>query len=255
MHPTAIIDPKAKLADSVAIGPYSCIGPDVVIGEGTQVYNGVTITGRTTIGKNCRIFNNASIGSPPQDLKYNGEDTELIIGDNNIIREFVTINTGTIVTGKTELGSNCLLMAYSHIAHDCKVGNNVVLANAGTLGGHVIIEDNVVIGGLVGVHQFVRVGSYTIIGACSKAVKDLAPFAAYEGSRARFYGINSIGLKRAGFKTKQINNISQAYRILFRSGLNKTSALARMKKELGSSPEVKKIIEFINSSKRGISRA
>ena len=202
IHPTALVDKKAKLADDIEVGPYAIIGPDAEIQSSTSIGPYVAIEGYTAIGKNCRIFTGSCIGSPPQDLKYKkGTKSFLKIGNNNIIREYVTLNPGTEEEGLTSLGNDNLLMAYSHVAHDCKVGNECVIANAGTLAGHVTLEDKVVIGGLTAIHQFVRVGKLSIIGGCSKVVQEIPPFSTCDGHPARIYGLNLIGLRRSKMST------------------------------------------------------
>jgi len=254
IHPTAIVDPKAKLAETVKVGPYSFIGPNVFIDEGTVIGANCVIDGNTRIGKNCRIFTGAVIGSIPQDLKFKGEETFLEIGDNNIIREYVTINLGTKATGKTIIGNNNLIMAYSHIAHDCVVGNGVIIANVGTLAGHVTIEDKAVIGGMVAIHQFVRVGTLSIIGGCSKVIQDIPPYSTCDGHPAKFYGLNVVGLKRAGIKLDVRNALKTALKLIFLSGLSISHALEEIEKKLPAYPEIKHLIDFVRSSQRGICR-
>jgi len=254
IHSTAIVHPKAILAEKSCVGPYSIIGSGVSIGAGTDVGAHCVIEGDTKIGKNCRIFTGAVIGSIPQDLKFKGEKTSLEIGDNNIIREYVTVNLGTKTTGKTVIGNNNLFMAYSHVAHDCRVGNAVIIANGGTLAGNVVIEDKAILGGLVGIHQFVRVGTFSIIGGFSKVIQDIPPYSTCDGRPAKFYGLNVIGLRRAGFKEKIKKDLKTAFRILFQSGLSISHALQEIKKQLPPSEEVRHLIEFIKNSERGICR-
>lgn len=255
IHTTAVISSGAQISPDVEIGPFTVIGPKVKIGPEVKIANSCLIEGDTTIGHGCKIYTGAIIGSPPQDLKYKGEDTKLIIGENNIIREYTTINLGTIEKGLTKVGSNNLIMAYSHIAHDCVVGDNCVLANCATLAGHVTIEDRVVIGGLGAIHQFSRVGKYSIIGGCSKVVQDIPPFSTCDGHPARIYGLNLVGLRRAQVSAKTISDLKAAYKYLFFSGLNKQSALLKASCEVPQSPEVLYLIDFIKTSTRGISRA
>jgi len=255
IHPTAIVSKKAKLADDVQIGQYAIIADTVSIGPGTKIGAYCLIEGNTTIGKACEIFTGAVIGSRPQDLKYKGEKNFLEIGDNNIIREYCTFNPGTGENGLTFIGNNNLFMAYSHIAHDCKIGNNCVIANNGTLAGHVTIEDAVVVGGLVAIHQFVRMGKFSIVGGCSKVVQDIPPFSTCDGHPARVYGLNLVGLRRQGLEREAIEDLSHAFRILFNSGLSVKHALEKIEKEVKTQKEVSYLIDFIRKSQRGISRS
>jgi len=253
-HPTAIIHPKAKVADDVKVGPYSLIGEYVKISSGCDIGANCVIKGHTSIGRNCKIFTGAVIGSPPQDLKYKNEVTFLEIGDNNTIREYVTINPATKKNKKTIIGNNNLIMAYSHIAHDCLIGNNTIIANAGTLAGYVTIEDYAVVGGLVAIHQFVRVGSYSIIGGCSKVVQDVVPYSMCDGHPAKVYGLNVIGLKRANFPPNIRRDLRKAFKILFKSQLSLSHAIKRINEEIEKSHEITYLINFIKNSKRGICR-
>ncbi|MCM8757511.1 MAG: acyl-ACP--UDP-N-acetylglucosamine O-acyltransferase [Candidatus Omnitrophica bacterium] len=254
IHPQAIVSKKAYLGRDVDVGPYSIIGDNVKIGDGTKVGSFCVIEGNTTIGKNCKIFTGAVIGSIPQDLKYKGEETFLEIGDNNIIREYCTFNPGTGEGGRTVVGNNNLFMAYSHVAHDCVVGNNCVIANNGTLAGHVTIEDRAVVGGLVAIHQFVRVGKLSIIGGCSKVVQDIPPFSTCDGHPTRVYGLNLVGLKRAGFDSKVISKLSHSFKILFNSGFSIKNAIFQLEQEKDLPQEVLYLINFIKSSSRGVCR-
>ncbi|MDB9799683.1 acyl-ACP--UDP-N-acetylglucosamine O-acyltransferase, partial [Candidatus Pelagibacter sp.] len=216
IHETAIIDPRSKIFSNVSIGPYSVIGPDVEIGENTIIHSHVNISGHTKIGKRNKIYPFASIGNDPQDLKYNGEETKLIIGDKNTIREYVTINPGTVGDGgKTLIGNNCLLMISSHVAHDCVVGNNVIIANNVPLGGHAIIEDNVVIGGNSAVQQFTRIGKMAMIGGMTGVLHDVIPYGLSIGNRNSLQGLNLIGLRRAKFENKEILGLNEAYKKIF----------------------------------------
>lgn len=255
IHNTAIVSDKARIASDVEIGPFTVIGPKVKIGLGVTIANGCLIDGDTTIGDGSKIYTGAIIGSPPQDLKYKGEDTKLIIGENNIIREYTTINLGTIEKGVTTVGNNNLIMAYSHIAHDCVVGDNCVLANCATLAGHVTIEDKVVIGGLVAIHQFTRVGKFSILGGCSKVVQDIPPFSTCDGHPARVYGLNLLGLRRAQISARVISDLKSAFKYLFFSGLCKANAIEKIQGFISQSPEVLYLIDFLQSSSRGIARA
>jgi UDP-N-acetylglucosamine acyltransferase len=254
IHPTAIVSEKARLGEKVQVGPYTVIGDNVSIGEGTVIGAHCVIEKGTALGKRCRVFTGAILGSIPQDLKYKGETSFLEIGDENIIREYVTINPGTEENTKTVVGSHNLIMAYSHIAHNCLIGNNCIIANAGTLAGYVTIEDKAVVGGLAAVHQFTRVGSLAIIGGCSKVVSDVPPYSTCDGHPARVYGLNLVGLKRQGVNSKVIKQLSHAFKILFNSGLSLRHALEKLSEESYTSEEVSHLIEFIKNSKRGICR-
>ncbi len=252
IHPTACVHPEAKLGKDVEIGHYSIVGEHVKIGDKTQVESSCVIKGRTQIGQRCKIFTGAVIGSPPQDLKYKGEDTEVIIGDDNIIREYVTINLGTVSRGKTIIGNKNLLMAYAHVAHDCEIRDEAIIANLGTFAGHVTIENKAIVGGLVAVHQFVRVGQLAIIGGCSKVVQDIPPYAMVDGHPARIYGINSIGLKRNDVGPETIRHIKTAFKILFKMKLSTSNALRKIKDEIPPDSCVSYLVEFIKNSKRGV---
>ncbi len=254
IHKTAIIHEKAKLAQGVCVGPNTVIGECVEIGANTKIGANCVIDGCTAIGKDCEIFTGAVIGSISQDKKYKGGPTYLKIGDRNIIREYVSINLGTDSKDITSIGNDNFFMAYSHVAHSCKVGNNVILANVGTLAGHVVVEDHVIIGGLTAIHQFVRIGSMAIIGGCSKAVQDIVPYAMADGHPAKVYGINSVGLKRANVKPDAKQNLRKAYKILFSMELNMKNALEKLKQDFTGCEEIANLIKFINSSERGIAR-
>ena len=255
IHSTAIIDRKAELDTSVTVGPYSIIKDNVTIGPGTEIGSHVTIDRYTDIGDDCRIFNHASVGAAPQALKYQGEKTYLKVGRGTVIREFATLNRGTAFGGGiTEVGENNFLMAYTHIAHDCKTGKGVIMANNATLAGHITCEDYATIGGLVAIHQFVRVGAYAYIGGKSAVVKDIPPYVIAAGDRARLHGLNNVGLKRHGFSTETLLSLKRAYRIIFRIGLTLNEAIERVGAEMGQVPEVTALIEFIQSSSRGITR-
>ncbi len=255
IHKTAIIDKKAQLAEDVQIGPNTIIGSNVKIGSGCWIGPNCVLEGWTTLGKNNKVFTGAVLGSPPQDLKFRDEKTEVIIGDNNTIREYITINPGTAQGESTRIGNNNLLMAYTHIAHNCLISNNVVIANAGTLAGHVVVEDNAIVGGLGAMHQFVRVGKYSIVGGCSKLIKDAPPFSMVDGHPARVYGLNVIGLRRAGFSAQTRALIKKAFKIIFRSGLRVSHAVDKVKQDLELTPEISYLCEFIEKSERGLSRS
>lgn len=257
IHATAIIDPSAKLAEGVEVGPYAIIGKEVTIGAGSKVGTHAVIGDWTSIGENNQIFAQSSVGAPPQDLKYRGEECWTRIGDNNLVREFATIHRGTVTGhGETVVGSNNLFMAYSHVAHDCRIGNGVVMANVATLAGHVTIEDNVILGGLVAVHQFATVGAHAMIGGGTLIGLDVPPYMiATSGKRdAKLRGLNLIGLKRRGFSDESISNLKKAYKTLFMAGLKQDAAIARLRAEITGCAEVDNLLAFIERSERGICR-
>lgn len=255
IHPTAIVSPDATLAEGVEVGPYSIIGPDVHIGEGTVIGPHVVIESRTDIGEACRISQFASIGGDPQDLKYRGEETRLVIGSHNTIKEYVTINRATVSDiGVTIIGDHNLLMAYCHVAHNCKLGSHIVMANAANLAGHVHVDDHAIIGGLTGVHQFTRIGAHCIIGGASAVTKDVPPFVTASGNFAKLYGLNMIGLKRRGFADETIGALKEAYRIVFRSSLLLAAAIKKAEREVDDLPEVRQFLDFLRKSERGICR-
>jgi len=255
IHPTAIVSKKADLARDVQVGPYAIIGDEAKIGCGTKIGAHCVIEGNTTIGSNCEIFSGAVLGSRPQDLKYKGEKVYLEIGDNNIIREFCTMNPATEEGKKTLVGSGNLIMAYSHVAHDCVVGHSCVLANGSTLAGHVTIEDKAVIGGLVAIHQFVRVGMLSITGGCSKVVQDIPPYSTCDGHPARIYGLNLVGLRRNNTPKESIHELNRAFKIFFNSGLTLKHALEGMDKEAMRSKEISYLMDFIKGTERGLTRS
>lgn len=253
IHPTAIVAQRAVLGEDVSVEPYAIVGEDVKIGSGTWIGAYAVLEGWTEIGENCQIHHHAVIGSPPQDIKYRGEKTLVQIGDNTIIREFATINRATTgFGGRTVLGKGDFIMAYAHVAHDCLIGNHVIMANLATLAGHVEVEDYAIIGGLTAVHQFVKIGKYAIVGGCSAVLKDIPPYVKAQGNRAKLYGLNTVGLHRHGFSPDTMRRLKEAYRILFQSGLNTSQALERVEREVKPCPEVEYLIAFIKSSKRGI---
>jgi UDP-N-acetylglucosamine acyltransferase len=254
IHPTAVVSSNASLGEEVSIGPYAILEDDVVLGDHCRVDAHAVIQGPTRIGAHCHFFPFCSIGFPPQDLKYRGEQTELIIGDHNTFREYVTVNRGTRGGGgRTSIGNHNFIMAYSHIAHDCSLGDHVLLANAATLAGHVIIADHATIGAFSGVHQFCRVGIYGFVGGYSVITKDVLPYSKTVSAReAKNYGVNVIGLERRGISTDSIRTIRAAYRVLLQSGLNTSQALDQLKQELAGRPEVQALIDFIQTSERGI---
>ena len=250
IHKTSIIDSKAKIGDNVEVGPYCVIGPEVEIKENTIIYSHVNISGKTIIGKGNKIYPFASIGNHPQDLKYNNEETELVIGNNNTIREHVTINPGTVGgTGKTIIGNKCLFMISSHIAHDCVVGNNVIIANNVPLGGHVIIEDNVVIGGNSAVQQFTRIGQMAMIGGMTGVLHDVIPYGLSTGNRNSLQGLNLIGLRRAKFVNKDILGLSEVYKNIFATK-NLYDNISKLNGSFQENTLVKNVIEFITKDKK-----
>jgi UDP-N-acetylglucosamine acyltransferase len=254
IHETAVVHPNARIGKDVEIGPYAVIGDNVLIGDGTRISAHVVIDGWTSIGKNCKIFPGATIGVEPQDLKYAGEKSYTFIGDNTTIRECVTVNRATGEGEETRVGSNCLLMAYVHVAHNCIVGNHVIMANAATLAGHVVVEDRAVIGGLSGIHQFVKIGRNAMIGGASKVTQDVPPFVTVDGHPAKVSGINNVGLSRAGYSPETRRVIKHAYRILYRSGLSLPQAIAVMEQELEACEPIEHLLRFLRNVERGIVR-
>ena len=255
IHPTAIIDSKAEIDTDVEIGPYTIIASNVSIGSGTVIGPHVTVAPYVSIESDCHIFQFASVGAEPQAIKFKGEKTYVKIHRGTVVREFVTINRGTAFgTGVTEIGENNLLMAYCHVAHDCKTGRNVILANNATLAGHIVIGDHVTVGGLVAIHQFVRIGEYAYVGGKSAVPKDIPPYVIASGDRAKLYGLNRIGLQRHGFSKSTIAALKKVYRILFRYGITLNEAIERVQAEVEHLPEVNTLINFIKSSERGITR-
>jgi UDP-N-acetylglucosamine acyltransferase len=255
IHATAIVDSTAEIDDDVQVGPYCIVGAGVKIGKGSRLKSHVVVEGRTTLGQGNTVFPFASVGSMPQDLKYRGEASELIIGHRNIIREYVSLNPGTTGGGMlTRVGDDNLLMMYCHIAHDCILGNRNVIANGATLGGHVTIQDYVIVGGLVGIHQFVKIGSGAILGAGSMVSKDVPPFCNATGDRARLRGLNLEGLRRRGYERAKIDALKKAYRIIFQSKKKTSEALQKVRKEIAPSAEIDLLVGFIESSQRGICR-
>ena len=255
IHPTAIVSPDTHIGEGVEIGPYSIIGCGVRLGNNTVIASHVVIEDGTDIGENCQISQFSSIGGIPQDLKFQGEKTKVIIGNYNTIREFVTINRATSADiGLTTIGDHNLIMAYCHIAHNCRLGNKIVMANGSTLAGHVLVEDYAVIGGLTGIHQFTRLGAHCMIGGASGVSKDVPPFLTVSGNRARLYGLNLIGMKRRGFQEETIRALKIAYRKIFRSGMLLNQAMELVRKEGNDIPEVRHFLDFIQASKRGVCR-
>lgn len=255
IHSTAIVHPKAQIAEGVSIGPYSVIGEQVTIGKDTKIASHVLIEGWTTIGERNQLHSFSCIGSPPQDIGYKNEETYLIIGNDNVIREFATVHRATTKADrKTEIGNKNFLMAYIHVAHDCKLGNNIIMANNAAFGGHVIVEDFAVLGAFVGIHQFIRIGAYSMIGGQSAIVLDVPPYVNATGNRAQLYGLNLVGLKRKGFSDKVINDLKKAYKIIFRSGLLQDEAFKKAIEEFPHTSEVHYLVDFMRKSKRGVTR-
>jgi UDP-N-acetylglucosamine acyltransferase len=254
IHSTAIVDPAARVPSSCDIGPYCIVGPNVELGENGRLVSHVHVEGPTRIGKNVRVFPFTSLGMAPQDIGYAGEPTRLEIGDDNEIREFVSINRGTVKGGGvTRVGSHILVMAYTHIAHDCQIGDNVILANAATLGGHVIVEEWAVVGALCPVHQFVRIGAHSYIGGGTTITRDVLPFSKTAAARdTHAYGINSVGLERRGFSAERIRKIHHAYKVLLASKLNTSQALEKLKGEADGGEDVALLVRFIEGSERGV---
>jgi len=254
IHPTAVVDPAAQLGPGTVVGPYCVIAAQVSLGENCWLQHHVTLCGPLQAGHGNKFYAYCSIGQQTQDLKYKGEPTYLEIGDENIFREFVTLNRSTAGTGCTRVGSRGNFLAYSHIGHDCAVGDAVIFSNNGTLAGHVQVGDHAVIGGLTAVHQFCRIGRFAITGGCSKIVQDVPPFMIADGNPAEVRGINQVGLERAGFPPEKIKPIKEAFRLIYRSKLNTGQALEELRAKLGASEEVQSIAQFIEGSERGIIR-
>ncbi len=254
IHPTAVVDPKSEIGSGTTVGPYCVIGPDVVVGENCWLQHHVTLQGPMRAGAGNKFYAYCSIGQQTQDLKYGGEPTYLEIGDENTFREFVTVNRSTKSDGKTKIGSRGNFLAYSHIGHDCTVGNEVVFSNNGTLAGHVQVGDNAVMGGLTAVHQFCRIGRFAITGGCSKIVQDVPPFMIADGNPAEIRGVNLVGLERKNFTADRVKPIKEAFRLIYRSKYNTAQALEAIGKELPQNDEIREIVEFIQTSERGIIR-
>jgi UDP-N-acetylglucosamine acyltransferase len=253
IHPTAIVDGAAQLGPGVTVGPYSIIEGRVVIGPETQIGPHVVIKDFTTIGARCRIFQFAVLGEVPQDLKFKGEESRLVIGDDNTIREFATMHRGTAGGGGvTSIGNHNLFMAYTHVAHDCHVGNRVIMSNAATLGGHILVEDHAILGGLSAVHQFGRIGRFAFIGGCSAVHRDVPPYAMAVGNRAKLVGLNLVGLKRQGFSDSALQSLKKAYELLFLSDYNLKEAMTRVREEFPHIPEIQHLLRFIETSERGL---
>src|SRR6266576_7220638 len=254
IHPTAIVDAKVEIGAGTIIGPYCIIGAEVVLGPNCWLQHHVTLAGPTRTGARNKFYAYCSIGQQTQDLKYQGEPTYLEIGDENTFREFVTVNRSTTSEGKTRVGNSGNFLAYSHIGHDCTVGNGVVFSNNGTLAGHVQVDDNAVMGGLTAVHQFCRIGRFAITGGCSKIVQDVPPFMIADGNPAKIRGVNLVGLERNGFAPESVKAIKEAFRLIYRSKFNTRQALEAIRSEIAPCPEIAQIIDFIETTERGIIR-
>ncbi|HEX8433138.1 MAG TPA: acyl-ACP--UDP-N-acetylglucosamine O-acyltransferase [Longimicrobium sp.] len=253
VHPTALVDPGAELGEGVVVGPFSIIGPGVRVGAGTRIGPHVFIERDTTLGAGCVISQGAVLGTDPQDLKYGGEPTELRVGDRTVIREYATLNRGTSASGLTSVGSDCMLMAYAHVAHDCMLGDHVILSNAVNMAGHVTIQDWAIVGGMTPIHQFVRIGAHAFVGGGSRVAKDVPPYVKAAGSPMQLYGLNSVGLQRRGFSEEVRRELKRAYRLFFASSHNTTQAMVRAREELRALPEVEVFLSFFENSERGVS--
>ena len=252
IHPTAMVDAKAEIGEDVSIGPYSVVQDDVIIGDNCQIGSHVLIHAGTQLGKNCRVFKGAVLGTDPQDLKYAGEKTTLEIGNKTTVREFCTLNRGSSHRLKTVVGSQTLLMAYVHIAHDCIIGNSVILANAVNMAGHVTIEDFVSVGGMSPIHQFVKIGTHSFIGGGLRVSKDVPPYILAAGEPLTYQGINRVGLSRRGFSSETLTQLRRVYKLIYRSKLNVSQALSQIESTMEIIPEIQNIIDFIKASERGI---
>jgi UDP-N-acetylglucosamine acyltransferase len=254
IHPSAIVSSEAEIPSNIEIGPFTIIEPDVIIGEGNVIHNNVTIKAGARLGNGNTIYQGSVLAAIPQDLKFAGEYTELFIGDNNIVREFVTISRGTAEKRKTVIGSSCLFMANSHVGHDSIIGDNCIFANSVALAGHVEVEDYSILGGLTGVHQFVKIGRHVMIGAHSMVVKDVPPFSLFSGHPLEFEGLNIVGLRRRGFSDEIIEVLKKAYKFIYNSGLNVSQAIEKIKSELPPSGYINEIIKFVENSNRGVAK-
>jgi len=252
IHPTAIVSPHAKLGARVEIGPFAIVGEGCEIGDDCHINARATLERDVKLGTGVKVGIGSILGGPPQDLKYAGEHTTVEIGDGTVIREYVTVNRGTSQSFKTTVGSRCLLMSYVHLAHDCHIGNGVILGNSVQLAGHVTIDDKATLSGLSGVHQFVRIGRYAFIGGCSRVSKDIPPFLKAVGNPIKLYGLNSVGLQRSGFKEDVVRELKRAYRLFFRSDLNVSQAMQSAETELEMYPEVRELMRFVEASGRGV---
>jgi UDP-N-acetylglucosamine acyltransferase len=255
IHPTAVVEPGARVDPSCEIGPFAVVGADVVLGPKNVLSAHAIVKGHTTLGAGNRVFPHAVLGEIPQDLKYGGEPTRLAVGDRNTFRECVTINLGTVGGGGvTTIGSGCLFMAYSHVGHDCTIGDGAIIANSVALAGHILLEDHVHLSGLAAAHQFTRIGRLAFVSGLTGVAMDVPPYCTVAGSRAELAGLNTVGMQRAGMTEEQIGRVKQAYKILFRSNLGLAEALAQLERELGEHPEIAHLVRFVKGSQRGITR-
>lgn len=252
IHPTAIVSANAEIGSDVEIGPYAIVGENCTIGDGCVISPRATLERNVTLGANVKVGIGTILGGLPQDLKFAGEETTVEIGEGTVIREYTTINRGTAQSFKTTVGRNCLLMSYVHLAHDCHVGNSVILSNVVQLAGHVTVEDKAIISGLSAVHQFARIGRHSFIGGCSRVSKDIPPFLKAVGNPVKLYGLNTVGLQRSGMDEGTIRELKRAYRLFFRSDMNVSQAIERAQTELEPFPEVKELIQFVEASERGV---
>lgn len=254
IHPTAIVSPKAELADDVSVGPHTIIEDGVIIGKGAKIDSSVLLATGAVIGENVKISHGAVIGTVPQDLKFKGEETKAIIGDDTVIREYATVNRGTTYSYQSKIGKNCLLMAYTHVAHDCIVGDNVIMGNCSTLAGHIEVDEFAILSGLIPVHQFVKIGAHSMIGGGFRVPQDVCPYALMAGYPLKVVGVNKVGLKRRGFSNDALRALDQAFKFLFHSGLNTSQAVERIKNEMEITPEIQVIFDFMKRSKRGLTK-
>ena len=252
IHPTAIVSPQAELAADVEVGPFAIIGPQVTVGAGSRIAARATLEQNVRLGEGCRVGSGSILGGQPQDLKYAGEETWVEVGDGTVIREYCTINRGTTQSRVTRLGKSCLVMTYVHMAHDCHVGDRVILTNGVQLAGHVTIDEWAIVSGLTPVHQFVKIGAYAFVGGMSRVTKDVPPYTKAVGNPMKLYGLNAVGLQRHGFSAETVAELKKAYRLFFRSGLNISQALERARAELTMLPEVENFLQFIEASARGV---
>ena len=252
IHPTALVSADAEIGMDVEIGAFAIIGPECVIGDGCIIAPRATLERLATLGAHVKVGSGSIIGGDPQDLKYEGERTFVEIGDNTVIREFVTVNRGTAESMRTVVGRNCLIMTYTHLAHDCQVGDHVIISNASQVAGHVHIEDRAILGGIVAVHQFVKIGAHAFVGGATKVTQDVPPFLKAVGNPAKLYGLNTVGLTRANFDPEVIRELKRAYRLFFRSDLIMSRAMERAREELKPYPEVEHFLSFLSKSERGL---
>ncbi len=254
IHPLAVIEPGAELGADVVVGPFCRVGPHVRLGDRVNLRSHVNVEGHATLGAGCEVWPFASVGGKTQDLKYKGGSPRLVVGENTVIRECATLNCATFDGGETRVGSKCLIMAYCHVAHDCLVGDRVIMANNATLAGHIVVEDDAIIGGLSAVHQFVRIGRMSIIGGCARVLKDVPPYMMAADTPFKVYGPNKVGLERHGVASEVQQALKQAYKLVYRTDLTVANALARIETELPPAPEIRNFVEFIRGSERGITK-